>query len=270
MAERDEFYTGYLPEAPQGIARHVRRTVIMVLLVAAVSAALLATSQRPFDVAFFEFGAPRSFTGTVVLDPYPMLRVQRPGSDGEGHPTSGVAQASHYYVVAFGKHSARPALAAYDGQQVRLEGTLIYRDDQTMLELVDGSVEPIANAASSTAPAEAEASWGRLTLRGEIVDSKCYLGVMKPGHHKPHRACASLCIRGGIPPLFALYDDAGSSEDAPPTDHLLLVGPERQALGDAVLDYVAEPLEITGQVVRQDDVWMLEADPRTFRRLKAE
>ena len=121
----------------------------------------------------------------------------------------------------------------------------------------------------TTAPAVTETRWGRLTLQGEIVDSKCYLGVMKPGHHKPHRACASLCIRGGIPPLFVLYEDDGASDRPLPTEHLLLVGPERQALSDEVLDYVAEPLEVTGQVVQQDDVWTFEADPRTFRRLKS-
>ena len=117
--ERDEFYTGYLPEAPPGVARHVRFAVIGALVLAAACAALLATSQRPFDIAFFEFGAPRSFTGTVVLDPYPMLRVERPGGE-----IDGVAAASHYYLVAFGKHSARPAVEAFEGQRVQLEGTL--------------------------------------------------------------------------------------------------------------------------------------------------
>lgn len=258
--DHDEFYTGYLPEAPVGIARHVRRAVLGLLLLAVVGAALLATSQRPFDVAFFEFGAPRTFTGTLVMDPYPMLRVERP--HGEAAQTS----ASHYYVVAFGKFGARPALHGFDGQRVQLEGTLIYRDDQTMLELVDDSVEVLAPAQDDARKAD-ETSWGRLTLQGEIVDSKCYLGVMKPGHHKPHRACATLCIRGGIPPLFVPYDDALFADSGLPTGHLLLVGPQRQALSDEILDVIAEPLEITGQVIRQDDVWMFAADPESFRRL---
>jgi hypothetical protein len=29
-----------------------------------------------------------------------------------------------------------------------------------------------------------------MTLTGEIVDSKCYLGVMNPGQGKVHRDCA--------------------------------------------------------------------------------
>lgn len=285
LPDNDEFYTGYLPEAPSGVAKHVRRFTLALLLLAAVSAALLATSQRPFDVAFFEFGAPREFTGTVVLDPYPMLRVERPDTAADprvvvqgdtvlGDTVLGdtaqemrvtESSSSHYYVVAFGKFGARQALEPFAGQRVRLQGTLIYRDDQTMLELVDGSVEPLAADSSHRPQISSTETYDKITLQGEIVDSKCYLGVMKPGHHKPHRACASLCIRGGIPPLFVPYADAGPS--ALPTEHLLLVGPDRQALGTEVLDWVAEPVEISGQVHRMDDVWMFQADPQSFRRI---
>ena len=265
LSVEDEFYVGYSPEAPDGVARRVRLSVVALLLLAVLCGGLLAIGQRPFDVAFFEFGAPRTLVGTVVLQPYPMLRVERPGQDGD--PTGSHYGSSHYYVVAFGKHGAAEALAPCDGQRVQREGSLSYRDDQTRLELVDGSVQTLpSEAGSETAEAPSE-NWGEVTLRGEIVDSKCYLGVMKPGHHKPHRACASLCIRGGIPPLFVPYgDDAANLEVALPTAHLLLVGPEGQALGTEILDWLAEPVEITGRVQRLDDLWMIAADPRNFRR----
>ena len=35
---------------------------------------------------------------------------------------------------------------------------------------------------------------------GELVDTKCFLGVMRPAHGKVHRACAIRCLEGGIPP----------------------------------------------------------------------
>jgi hypothetical protein len=50
---------------------------------------------------------------------------------------------------------------------------------------------------------------GAFTLVGEIVDSKCYLGIMNPGETNPHRECAALCIRGGIPPLIIAHDADG-------------------------------------------------------------
>ena len=59
---------------------------------------------------------------------------------------------------------------------------------------------------------------GAVELTGEIVDSKCFLGVMVPGSGKTHKECASLCLRGGIPPALFVQDRAGHSS------LLLLVG----------------------------------------------
>jgi hypothetical protein len=99
------------------------------------------------------------------------------------------------------------------------------------------------------------------SLTGEIVDSKCYLGVMNPGHTKPHRECASLCIRGGIPPLFIAKDSDGRDV------HLWLVSEKGEPVNQQVLDFVAEPIEITGQIKRSGDQLYLYANPQTFRRL---
>jgi hypothetical protein len=41
---------------------------------------------------------------------------------------------------------------------------------------------------------------GLVKLTGEIVDSKCFLRVIAPGSGKTHKECASLRLRGGIPP----------------------------------------------------------------------
>lgn len=244
--DRDEFYTGYLPTAPSGVARHVKRVVLLLLLATAGLAALLAAAQKPFDVAFFEFGTPRTFEGVITLEHHPVLQVPRPGGE-----------VSRYYLAVFGKAGADEAVAALDGRLVRLQGTLIYRDDQTMLELVDGSLEDLGVGTVASAPEPL----GAMTLRGEIVDSKCYLGVMKPGRQKTHRACASLCIRGGIPPLFLVDSGDGSSS------FFLLVDSAGRAVNDRVLDKIAEPLEITGQVERNGDMLVLKADPESYRRL---
>jgi hypothetical protein len=47
-------------------------------------------------------------------------------------------------------------------------------------------------------------------LAGEIVDYKCFLGAMKPGDGKTHKACAALCISGGIPPMLVSFDERGT------------------------------------------------------------
>ena len=245
----DEFYTGYLPEAPPGIARRTRTAVAVVFVLAVTLAVVLVASQRPFSSAVFEFGTLRTFEGVARLAPEPHLEVERPGRADD--------PVSRFYLVAPGKHGARPALAGLDGRRVRLEGTLVYRGDQTMIEVVPSTVEAVAEG---TPPAD-DVSLGRHTLIGEIVDSKCWLGVMKPGAGKPHRACASLCIRGGSPPLFVVRDADG------PASQLLLVGDDGRPIGTEILDLVAEPVEITGEAVRRGDLLVLRADPSGIRRL---
>lgn len=248
----DEFYTGYLPTAPAGIAAHVRRAVIALLVAAAVIALTLTAAQAPFGPGIFEFQIFRSFEGIAHTQPYPHLAVTRPGVV-DGEPAT-----SRFYLVAPGKFGADDQLAEVAGHRVRLEGSLIYRDDQTMVEIKPGSV---ATSTGSPPPPAAETSHGMHTLIGEIVDSKCHLGLMKPGSRKTHRACAVRCISGGIPPIFLVRDAQG------PAAHLLLVGSDGRAVGAEVLDRVAEPLEITGEIVRLDDLWILKADPSNYRRL---
>lgn len=245
----DEFYTGYLPEAPTGIARKIRLTVIALLILAAAVALVLIIGQKGFSAAVYEFGVFRDFEGVVEETPYPTLALERPGR-GTG--------ASRFYLVGPGKLGAGDAVAGLDGERVELQGSLIYRDDQTMIEVVPDSVKPAPGTPAATT---GEVGLGTQTLKGRIVDSKCFLGIMKPGATKPHRACATRCIAGGIPPLFVLSDPQG------PAAYLMLVGADGRAVNQEVLDMVDEPLEITGEVSRLDNMMILKADPSTYRRL---
>lgn len=250
MAEPgDDFYVGYLPEAPPGAAAWIRRAVALIFLVTAAVALVLAVGERPFAKAYFEFGVVRQVEGVVREKPYPMLEVARPGRAPDAAP------ASRYYLVNPFKHGAE--VAGHDGARVLASGSLIYRDGQTMLELLPDKTEALGAGGKPSR----ERHFGTHTLVGRIVDSKCYLGAMKPGETKPHRACAARCISGGIPPLFVVSDRQG------PAAQMLLVGADGRAVNDEVLDFVAEPLEIRGEVVRIDDVWILKADPETYRRL---
>ena len=51
------------------------------------------------------------------------------------------------------------------------------------------------------------------------------------------------------------------------TLHFLLVAPDGSAVNEAVLDFVADPVEIRGEVVRLDEFFVLKADPAGIRRL---
>ncbi|MCG8459709.1 MAG: hypothetical protein MI919_25795 [Holophagales bacterium] len=261
---RDDFYVGYEPHAAASISSHARLWVVGIVLAGLGVAVGLGIVQEAFPVAFFDFGLPRTYEGVVTLEPHPTLEVERPGRASGGGPPGGTT--SGWLLVGFGKHGAHAELEGLDGRRVRLEGTPIYRDDQTMLEIVPGTVEAVAGggggeAVARTSPGRA-ISLGERVLEGEIVDSKCYLGVMKPASWKPHRACASLCIRGGIPPLFVLRDAEGV-----PVEHLLLLDGRGRAPGDEILEFVAEPVRVRGEVSRVGERWILKADPESFERL---
>lgn len=241
MNDHQEFFVGYLPKTPPRIARLVKRAVLALVVLTMLLATVIVIGQQRFAASVFEFGNVREFEGVIREWPMPML------------VTGGASKA----LVAAGKHGATAIIAELEGKLVRLQGTLIYRDNLEMIEIRSGSVQVLGNAESETAVVE---DLGRHTLIGEIVDSKCYLGVMNPGHTKPHRECAALCIRGGIPPLFVARDAANRSI------HLWLVSETGQPINQQVLDFVAEPMEITGQVSRIGNQMYFKANLTAFKR----
>lgn len=241
--EREEFYVGYLPQAPRKTGKLIRNLCLALVGLAVVIAVLLVFGLQKLPLSVFEFGQPRDFTGLIQAKPYPSLLVR----DGDS-----LAQ---YLLVAEGKHGAE--VANLDGKTVRLKGARIHRDGLTMIEVVSGSVQTTNDTTATTLSTD---DLGTFTLVGEIVDSKCYLGVMNPGNTKPHRECAALCISGGIPPLFIARDTTGNKVA------LQLVAADGRAINQDVLAMVAEPVEITGQVRREGNQLYLKADPKTYRR----
>ncbi|MEM7184138.1 MAG: hypothetical protein AAF518_24785 [Spirochaetota bacterium] len=92
-----------------------------------------------------------------------------------------------------------------------------------------------------------------VSLRGEIVDSKCALGAMTPGSSKSHKICATQCIKNGIPPLLKVYNRVGNSYR-----YYLLVGEGKTSANQLVLPYIGIPIEVTGTIIRDANLVMLE------------
>ena len=259
MTGNDEFYIGWEEKAPAGVGSRVRWAVVLLLALAVALGVILSLAQRTIGVSVFEWGKVKSFSGILKSQPYPHLLVPRPGA------SDGQAAFSSYYLVKPFKFGIDAETAnRLDGSSVSLRGTLIYRGGQTMIEVV---AEPIKQADGggknlSTAQIVSPVSLGEQTLIGEIVDSKCYLGVMNPGALTPHRACAIRCISGGIPPVLLVRQSNG------PALYLLLVSRDGKPVNKQVLNLVAEPVSITGEVQRQGDLLILRADPAVYRRLK--
>jgi hypothetical protein len=129
-----------------------------------------------------------------------------------------------------------------------------------MVEVEPASLEAAATAGSGADPRARPEDLGRQTMRGEIVDAKCFLGVMKPGREKPHRACAQRCISGGVPPVLAVRTNAGEQA------YLLMVDESGHPINQRILRWVAQPVEVSGRVERHGDRLLLFAELDSLRR----
>jgi len=241
-----EFYIGWMAKSPKSIAKHVKIVLLILFPVALIIAYLLATNQKKFSNANFEYGKTTVLTGIYYNKPVPMLKVYDKNREAITLP-----------LVGYGKHGAETAImeiekeknVSLNAKELTLKGTLIYGDGKTIFQ-IDNNDKPLINIGSGSTHSVEERDLGTQTLRGEIIDPKCYFGVMKPGEGKVHRDCAIRCILGGIPPVLHVQNEKGES------NYYLLVGPNGEKMNEAVKDFVAEPVTIKAKVARQDD-WII-------------
>lgn len=253
-SKKDEaFYVGYLPNMPATLARFITAVVVILLVCLAALAYAVPALHDAYADARSDFRDLREFEGILLAEPAPHLVVIRPGETG-GRPFS------RYPLVGRGKSGPKIDVEALAGKRVQILGSLIYHGSETLVSVRSAEALPVADA-GGVSEVTGEESLGEFTLRGEIADSKCYAGTMRPGHSKVHRGCAVRCILGGIPPLLLARDQDGN------TLSFLLVAADGSSVNDQVTHIVAEPVEITGQVIRMDDLFVLRADPATYRRL---
>jgi hypothetical protein len=86
--------------------------------------------------------------------------------------------------------------------------SLICRNGMAMIEV--NKPESLELIASSGAKLPPIVSLGTAAFVGELVDTRCFLGVMRPATGKVHRGCAIRCLSGGAPPGLLVRDDQGN------------------------------------------------------------
>ncbi len=194
--DRDPFFIGWLT-MPPGYVRFLAPVAFALVVAGAVGAAVLAWGQRSPGPGTWE-DTTTTLTGIITAEPYAMIRV--PSAEPGGAPRT-------VLLVEEGKFGAKERAKALDGRPVRVAGTLLSRAGRLMLELAPGddglSAAELPEAEQAALRRSPPHDRGPVTLRGEIVDSKCYLGAMKPGAGRTHKGCGVLCLKGGVPPLFA-------------------------------------------------------------------
>jgi hypothetical protein len=226
MTDRDDFFVGYLP-TPPSTTRSLKRFVPLLLLLALLVNVAAHQLSRDPGLATWDLSAPRQWTGVLRLAPYALLEHDQGTS----------------LMVMDSKLGADERARAFDGEHVVVRGHALTRGDEVMIELL--STDDAITVADGPAPPVADpVDLGEATLQGEILDSKCHLGAMRPGSGKTHKACATLCIDGGIPPLLMTR-----GEDGWP-DYLLVAAPDGGPANVLVRDVVGETVRVRGRVSR--------------------
>lgn len=238
-ADREAFFVGYLP-LRDDLKGFLRRVVAGFALVAAAVAAIAAAQQRPLGAGEFDYGVESRLEGLLRLEPVPSIWSARPGPGAGGADAAAEPPFEIVPLVGLGKRGPSAAALALAGREVRATGSWIRRGPERLFEVA--AVEAIAAAGSSAELAPR--GHGPVELRGEIVDTKCFLGVMKPGEGKGHKACAILCLEGGSPAALVARDASGA------TAVLWLVGGDGRPLGRELADLAAEPVAVAGELVR--------------------
>lgn len=254
---RGPFYVGYLP-LPAAVKRFLLPWLIANLVLVVAVAAVIAQQQRDPGDGVWDTSKAVTLTGVLIIDPYPLLLV--PDSESpEGITT--------YILTQQTKAGVLPLVEQFDGRVMRMHGFLVERDGRTVFELDASALHPYETvkdwASFDQTYLPAPIGLGTHTLVGEIVDPKCYLGAMKPGEGKPHKVCATLCIAGGIPPVFVVRDETGN------TTTYLLTAADGSAFPPSHHQYIADPIELTGTVERRGDLLVLRADLDSIQRLGA-
>ena len=185
MMKDKEFYVPYI-EGSLGnkTKRKLKYFVVISILFILTAAILFSFSQKPFKNSTFELSSNTKISGTYHENPYPMLRVE-------------IAENTfkNILLLGFGKSSANPFLEKLqdevkdlNNKTLSIEGNLIYYNGKTLLQITDEEKVILVNDTGQNLPNRKIIS--EMTLQGEIIDPKCYFGVMKPGFGKIHRSCA--------------------------------------------------------------------------------
>lgn len=246
------FFVGYFKKVPPAVARFALIAgfgFVGVMLGAALALALSTTD--PGSGRYEGLAAPGSVTGVVELLPYPILR--RPAGE-DGLPRA-------ILLGGQGKAGVAPEAAALSGMAAVAGGVFVRRGDIDMLLVGGGTGLKAADSPLAGFRPSPPEALGRWRLSGEICDGKCYAGAMKPGSGLSHKACANLCISGGLPPVLVMALPLEGKTVA------LLADADGGPMPDELLHLTAVPVELEGMLERRDDLLIFRVDRGSARRL---
>jgi len=238
--DEKHFFVGYTNRVPARLVRFLALVGLAFLLASGAAAFLI--SRNINDPGAGDYAGDVNLVGWLQAEPGPILRLPDDPARGPAHAV---------LLAGDGKTGVVARAHELDGKIVRIAGTLLRRGSIDMLVTRQVDMQPQDGELARPAPAQL---LGRYRLNGEICDGKCSLGAMRPGTGLAHKACANLCLTGGVPPVFV------SAGPLAGTSFLLLTGPDGKALPDDVYDLVALRVVLDGEIVSFDDLLVFEVE----------
>lgn len=245
----EPFFVGYLP-VPTGLRVFLTAVcLILVIGAAGLAYAIAVTQDDPGEGALrFDFG-PQTVMGVLELTPSPILHVTQ--------GTEAIPAGHTLMLSGQGKNGAVDLAQALEGQLVQATGILLQRGDLDMLQLNGGNNFRAADDQTLIPAIPEPEPLGRWQITGEICDGKCEAGAMRPGRGIGHRACANLCLLGGVPPVFVTAQPIEGAE------FLMITGQGEETMPPELLDFVGLYVTLEGDVARHGDLLVLTVDTDT-------
>ena len=234
--------------------------ILGLILVLPVVAYLIVTFETPFNSHQFEHGVQREFYGVYFNKPQPLLVLDKQSLDEDFDPEA--------LLVGYGKFGAASIMEKVqaekgnlNGREIRVRGTLLYGDGKIVIELTNG-IDAVLDSSSKRMFPVQQTQPKPTQLMGEIIDPKCWFGAMKPAEGKVHKSCAIRCISGGIPPVLKVKQNGNNI-------YYLLIANGTENFHETLLDFVAEQVEVSGDVFYQNGWNVLTTSAKNFRYLTA-
>ena len=250
--KKTDFYVGYGKRLPDALKTFLPTCAAMLLAAFALVGLLMGLSQsHPGDGGFRWDLGQQTLIGTLELNPVPVIHAR---------PTNRFPNGHTMMLTGQGKSGVQVAAAPLDGMLVEVKGFITERGALDMLVVDTLEAANIASE-SSDAALSSVTDLGRWRLTGEICDGKCVSGAMRPGNGIAHKACANLCILGGVPPVFVANGKVAGK------GYFLMADEKGQPLADRLGDLTAVPVEIEARVQRRGDLLIALINPKTIKRL---
>lgn len=246
--DKDSFFIGY-QKMPNRDKRFLLTATPLLLLGAIGFANLFARSQQKPAPSQWGKNTLR-LQGRLIKQPYPHILVAN------NYAISGY---DTIFLVQQGKHGAQRLVDEIEERYVEAKGRLITRHDSPSSYLLETtSVRPLKK--DIQIGENTERDFGNQRLIGCIVDSKCHYGVMRPADGITHKACASLCVRGGIPPFF--------TPECRSTNKIFLVTDSQgQARPEPFLPYILDTISAEGRLIAINNYFQFRLNPQSIKVL---